>query len=54
LQFQAERGQGFGASAGGRWVIDHFAGVRFRDFLASRGFVAPKPNGAIYGSARLT
>jgi hypothetical protein len=48
-ELRQERGANFGESAGGRWMVDHFAGVRFREFLAG-GFVRPASQGAVYGA----
>jgi hypothetical protein len=54
IELREERGPDFGRSTGGRWVVDHIAGVRFRQFLASRGFVRPESRGVIYGAVRKT
>jgi hypothetical protein len=51
-ELRAERGPDFGPSAGGRWIVDHFAGRRFDQFLAGKGFVRPPTRGVSYGSKR--
>lgn len=49
-ELRVEHGTAFGQSVGGRWVVSHHAGERFRVFLAQRGFALPKEVGTVYGS----